>query len=574
MTALVLRVRPGPRALVLALLATLLPPAAPRAGAAGAGGSRGWCAKAPGPPGDAVWGHREATLRRGPMALAARDSSYAAGQIAVLFDENDLALRKNVLDLSGEGLTFTPASGGYSVTRVDRPLAADTGTTLTLTDDDSRAVTLPFPFSFYGHSYTKAFVNSDGNLTFGEGDDASTARRIGRLVNGPPRIAPLLADLDPSSIGHVSTRDEGDRFTVTWTGVPQFEEGDRNTFQVALWPDGRIDFGYGQDLTGALKDGVVGIAPGHGQGGITPVDFSTAVGVSGTGPLAESFRNEDILDTVAVARKFYRSFGDDYEQLVVFTNRHLVSAGTFAYEQTVKNHDAGIGVGSFDQANEYGSAGRLESFVMMDDLGKYPANLNQRFLGADTALSVLAHEVGHRWLAHALFKDGGQSSHDLLGRDDVHWSFFMDSEGSFLEGNQIQDLGGGQFRTSAASVRYSPLDQYLMGLRAAAEVPLFFYVAKPTGTTDTSKGRDPQVGVTFQGSRKDVAVGDVVAALGPRIPAVGGARATMRLAFVFVAVGAPPTDAELAKMEALREAFIPFYATGTDGRGRVDPRLH
>jgi hypothetical protein len=156
----------------------------------------------------------------------------------------------------------------------------------------------------------------------------------------------------------------------------------------------------------------------------------------------------------------------------------------------------------------------------------------------------------------------------------VHWSFFMNSEGSFLEGNQIQDLGGGQFRTAAASVRYAPLDQYLMGLRAAAEVPLFFYVADPTGTADTSKGRDPQVGVTFQGTRRDVAVGDLVAALGARVPAAGAARTTMRQAFVFVAVGAPPTDADLAKMEALRQAFIPFYATSTDGRGQVDPRLN
>jgi hypothetical protein len=558
---------------VVTSVAAWLAPFSPGAEAAGPRGTRAWCGTNPAAARDAVSAHQEAELRRGRSALATNSGAYAAGQIAVVLDEGDLVLRKNIIDLMGVGLTFTPSSGGYSVSRVDQPLVPDTGASLGLTDDDSRAIALPFAFPFYGQSYTQVFVNSDGNVTFGAGDDASTARRIGRLVNGPPRIAPLLTDLDPGARGQVTTATAGDRFLVTWTGVAEFEKGDVNTFQLTLRADGRIEFLYSQDL-GSPDEGVTGIAPGHGQGRITAVDFSTAAAVSGSGALAESFRNEDALDTVAVARKFYGAFPDDYDQLVVFTNRHLVPSGTFAYEQTVKNHDAGIGVGSFDSASDYGSAGRLESFVMMDDLGKYPADLNRRFLGADTALSVLAHEVGHRWLADALFKDGDRSSDDLLGRDGVHWNFFMNSEGSFLEGNQIQDLGAGRFQTTAAAVRYSPLDQYLMGLRASSEVPAFFYVKDPSGTTDTSKGRDPQVGVTFSGTRRDVSVGDVIAALGPRSPAVGAARTSIRQAFVLVGVGAAPTDADVAKLEATRSAFIPFYSAGTDSRGHADPRLN
>ena len=38
---------------------------------------------------------------------------------------------------------------------------------------------------------TAAFVNSDGNITFGEGDNASTARDVGRLLAGAPRVARL-----------------------------------------------------------------------------------------------------------------------------------------------------------------------------------------------------------------------------------------------------------------------------------------------------------------------------------------------------------------------------------------------
>ena len=46
----------------------------------------------------------------------------------------------------------------------------------------------------------------------------------------------------------------------------------------------------------------------------------------------------------------------------------------------------------------------------------------------------------------------------------AHWSFFMDSDASVMEGNDIEDLGGGSFRTVDAVRRYSRLDQYAMGL--------------------------------------------------------------------------------------------------------------
>ena len=41
------------------------------------------------------------------------------------------------------------------------------------------------------------FVNSDGNVTFNEGDTAISARDIGRFLDGPPRLAPFFADLNP-----------------------------------------------------------------------------------------------------------------------------------------------------------------------------------------------------------------------------------------------------------------------------------------------------------------------------------------------------------------------------------------
>ena len=47
----------------------------------------------------------------------------------------------------------------------------------------------------------------------------------------------------------------------------------------------------------------------------------------------------------------------------------------------------------------------------------------------------------------------------------------MDSDASVMEGNDIEDLGGGAFRTAATVQRYSRLDQYAMGYVTESQVP-------------------------------------------------------------------------------------------------------
>ena len=156
----------------------------------------------------------------------------------------------------------------------------------------------------------------------------------------------------------------------------------------------------------------------------------------------------------------------------------------------------------------------------MDWLGKYPDDPTQKFLGENNTLSVMGQEVGHRWLAFLEFRDRtGQRSDALLGRDQAHWSFFFDSDASVMEGNDIEDLGGGAFRTVGAVQRYSLLDQYAMGLVPASSVPPFFYVENPTNMSAARTRRiAPEIGVTFNGTRRDVLIQDVIAIEGPRSP--------------------------------------------------------
>ena len=136
----------------------------------------------------------------GARPAADRDDN----NIAILEDNNgDLIIRANPFDLANTGLRFEPAGSGYAVASTGAEFRASLGRALTLGDDDSVAQTMAAPFKFYGRRFTSLFVNSDGNLTFDEGDNASTERgltpRVGRAahcavlrrprsVRGRPRV--------------------------------------------------------------------------------------------------------------------------------------------------------------------------------------------------------------------------------------------------------------------------------------------------------------------------------------------------------------------------------------------------
>jgi len=532
-----------------------------------------FCATYPGSDLATILNAREARARRGPSAsrAGAAASVSSNGDVAVLVDQGDLILKANTLDLQGKGLEFQP---GYSVSRVDRPLGSD-GTAIALGDDDSREVALPFAFPFFGRNYDKVFVNSDGNLTFGAPDNASTPRTLSRLVSGPPRVAPLLADLDPSSGGQVTTSAGGDGFSVKWTDVPQFDIPDKNTFEVKLFADGRISFSYGASLTSTMAEAAAGIAAGGGPEGLETTDLSNAAAVSFSGAVAESFRSETSLDLTAVARAFYTRFGDDYQQLIVYTNRSYIprSQSAFAFENTVRNSIAGIGTNRVDDGASFGSPATLESMVMMDSYFKYSADPAQKVLREETTLSVLAHEVGHRWLATARFLDGGRSSTELLGRQQAHWSFFMHSSGSHDEGNDIQDLGGGAFRTGPASARYGPLDQYLMGIRPPGEVPPFFVLRNAVLNGEQSAERAPQSNVDITATRKDVTVEDVVAAMGARTPPAAPNPPAWRVAFLYVTDGDSNDDTAISLVQTIRAQFESYFPLSTEGRLSIETRL-
>ena len=155
------------------------------------------------------------------------------------------------LDLIGAG-----SSGGRYVLEIDE----SNNVPLTMGDDNSIELPLGFTFSFNGVDYTTAFVNSNGNMTFGSGD-TDFSESIGELLSDQPRIAPLWDDLSPNNGGNVSYAQEAGSFILNFDSVPEFVSTGANSFTLTLRADGSYTIEYG--AISAL-DGLAGSSPGGG----------------------------------------------------------------------------------------------------------------------------------------------------------------------------------------------------------------------------------------------------------------------------------------------------------------------
>ncbi|HYK89974.1 MAG TPA: hypothetical protein VE398_14455, partial [Acidobacteriota bacterium] len=480
-------------------------------------------------------------LGRRPLSQVEKPSAASdTGDVAVIEDDGTVISDVNQFDLGSRSFRFEPAgAGSYRAVASDSSYDSTTGTTLALKDDDTAEVQLGFPLTFYGKTYTRVELNSDGNLTFVQGDAASTDRDLARFVSGPPRIAPFFADLNPQAGGKISYRSMADGMMFTWDAVPDFDSTlNRNSFNVRLFTNGNIEFSYGTIVSPAA---VVGIAPGGSIGAINAVDFTAGLPTSSlSGALVEVFSNSTLFSEAALSRLFFKTHPDDFDQLVAFFAFSLTPVqGAFAYEMNIKNEIEGLGLELNDDTQTYGSNGRLRSFVMMGSLDgptRFPTDPTANFFRTYNTLQVVAHEVAHRWLAHPRF--GANQTLDLIHTSDkAHWSFFLNADASVMEGNKLEDRGADKgdlrFMTTEATNKYSALDKYLMGYARKEDVPPMFFVQNPTGIFQTSDSL-PSLGVIFGGTRKDFTVDDVVTANGSRVPSVLQSPKVYRQAFILL----------------------------------------
>ncbi|HSJ59116.1 MAG TPA: beta-propeller fold lactonase family protein, partial [Anaerolineae bacterium] len=119
-------------------------------------------------------------------------------------------------------------------------------------DDESLAIPIGFPFPFYGHTYTRLTVDSNGVLLLDGEPPAWANLPLG--TGGPaPRLAPFWDDLAVDAV-HARVVGTAPHRVLAVTYQARFAAGGSAHLQAQLGEDGRVTFLY-DSLAGARSDG-------------------------------------------------------------------------------------------------------------------------------------------------------------------------------------------------------------------------------------------------------------------------------------------------------------------------------
>ena len=192
------------------------------------------------------------------------------------------------------------------------------------------------------------------------------------------------------------------------------------------------------------------------------------------------------------------------------------------------------------------------------------------------AMSQIAHEMGHRWAAFVSAKVGGET----IPLGPVHWAFGLQAPAAFpyRRPTEASIMGGGVWQDNfdgtytqldddyyVPATGWSHLDLYLMGLISPAEVPDFFILRHPVPA-----GKDANGHPIFKADRTKVTIQDVMAAEGPRLPAVDKSQRQFNTGMVIVVQhGAKPSRELMERTEAIRKLWIEYFSITTGHRASM-----
>jgi len=147
--------------------------------------------------------------------------------------------------------TALPGTGANAYLQSTIPYAPDpfnVGTAIALTDDAwSQVINIPFPFCFYGNTYTQCLIGSNGVVTFNLGTAGGYCTwpipntNVPTAVGGTPTncIMGPWQDLNLSVGGQIRYTTYGvapcRRFVVSWFQVPMYSCGTPLTQQIILY---------------------------------------------------------------------------------------------------------------------------------------------------------------------------------------------------------------------------------------------------------------------------------------------------------------------------------------------------
>ncbi|KRF38254.1 hypothetical protein ASG96_17515 [Terrabacter sp. Soil810] len=183
-----------------------------------------------------------AEVPEGTYTLAVNAGGCTAPYSAELVVDGDESVPV-ALTARADGYGYTCAVGGAGYVQ---------GTTKTTLggDDAALALDLPWAFSYYGQSYSKAYVSTNGHVNFLASVTAYANTAIPNPAAPNAAIYPFWDDLnvDASAGVYTGTTTVGgvEAFVIEWRNVRSYSDANaRTNFSVALLRSGGVLLGYG-----------------------------------------------------------------------------------------------------------------------------------------------------------------------------------------------------------------------------------------------------------------------------------------------------------------------------------------
>ena len=109
-------------------------------------------------------------------------------------------------------------------------------------DDSTSVVQFAFPFEYFGQTFTSAWVSTNGFISFQSNNHLCCN---GTPINQAPRNAIYASWSDLISGGNPYYRSDTDAAVFGWYNTFEYGTNLTNTFEIALFPDGKIQWNYG-----------------------------------------------------------------------------------------------------------------------------------------------------------------------------------------------------------------------------------------------------------------------------------------------------------------------------------------
>ncbi len=311
------------------------------------------------------------------------------------------------------------------------------------------------------------------------------------------------------------------------------------------------------------------------------IDLSASTIADPARPLVyEAFSYPDVPDETQLACDVLGALGDRFDFLAFYSDfrtdwQESGAPGTGA----IGNLVSGV-TPSNRNPIDYCSAGQLQSiqgvtFIDTPMAAPSGTDLSGSYTNYAREVTLLAHELGHRWLSLVQAMVGGNPL--SIGDSGPHWLFGLHAPAVFSTPNDVSYMGGSYWQDNGngtytnlspaffANAGYSQLDLYALGLLPPQSVASMFILQNLNLV-----GYDPLNHPIYTGTRVNFTINDIIAAKGPRVPAFAQSQRIFNVGLVgLVQPGATPTAILQQRLRGIRSAFTSHWTAATGGVGTM-----